>query len=50
MLFINILDSTVRRKIIEDLINGAEGTELGWTTVFVVLLITSNTAFGKMKN
>ena len=51
ILFINILDTTVRRsKIIEDIINGAQGTQIGWITAFVVPWMTANIAFGKMMN
>ena len=51
ILFINILDTTVRRKIIEKVVNGAHGTiEIGWNTAFVVPWMIANIAFGKRMN
>ena len=50
ILFINILDTTVKRIILEDPVNGAEGSKLGWNTAFLVLWTTAKIAFSEIMN
>ena len=50
ILFIIILDTTVKRKVLEDPVNGGGGTGMKWNTALVVLWTTANIAFGKIIN
>ena len=50
ILFINISDTTVKRVMLEDSVNGAEDTDFGWNTTFVALWVTAKIALGEKMN